>query len=977
MANDYKETIHLPTTEFPMKANLANREPQMLTHWQESQLYQQIRHARAGAEKFILHDGPPYANGNIHLGHAINKILKDIIIKSKSMSGFDAPYVPGWDCHGLPIELNVEKKIGKCGQKVDAATFRQACRDYASSQIALQKESFQRLGVFGEWGKPYETMNFHYEANIVRSLSQVIANGYLHRGFKPVYWCLDCQSALAEAEVEYQDKTSDALYVAFEIIAADREKIFSLFEQTDKEHPLPIYLPIWTTTPWTLPANEAVTLHPEAEYTLAKTPTAYFLIAKDRLHACSEKFLAEATAYDLSKSGKDFEHIELQHPFLSKQVPIIVGNHVTMDAGTGAVHTAPAHGLDDFQIGLKYHLLVDNPVLASGCFRDDTPHVAGLYVSKANPVIIELLEKNNKLLHHEKIQHSYPHCWRHKTPLIFRATPQWFIRMDRATERNDDTTTDEHWAHEGGRPAKDATLREQMLAQIDQVEWLPDWGKARIQNMVTSSPDWCISRQRAWGVPITLFIHKNNGRLHPKTLELLEQVALRIEQKGADAWFDLTAEELLGTDAHDYDKVTDVLDVWFDSGVSHYAVLNSHEWPNLRFPADLYLEGSDQHRGWFQSSLKTSVAMQGAAPFKTVLTHGFAVDAQGRKMSKSIGNVIPPEKVVTTLGADILRLWVASTDYRSEMTVSDEILKRAADAYRRIRNTARYLLSNINDFDPEKHLVAGENFLALDAWIIEQTQCLQEKIRNHYDNYEFHLIYHDIHNFCVNQLGSLYLDVIKDRQYTGKKHGLARTSAQSAMYHVLNALVRWLAPILSFTAEEIWSYIPKHAAESIFLTTWYEDFPNAALLTEAQKNISAADWQLLLQLRTVVNKELEQARNQGLIGAGLEADILIYDPKEIFTAIANQLGGELKFFLITSKTHVSNSPIPENLTCHEMTLDQQIAPVAIAVTPIPETMKCLRCWHRNDSVGRDFIHPKLCIRCIGNAFGKGETRKFF
>jgi len=965
---DYKSTIHLPVTNFPMKANLASREPEMLAHWQASKLYERLRHLRADAEQFVLHDGPPYANGNIHIGHAVNKIIKDIIVKSKSMSGFNAAYVPGWDCHGLPIELNVEKKIGKPGHKVDAKTFRQACRDYATSQIALQKTSFQRLGVLGDWQRPYETMQFAYEAEIVRSLGKILRNGYVHKGFRPIYWCLDCGSALAEAEVEYQDKTSDAIYVAFEVVAKDRQKILSAFAEQDEDPVRPIWVPIWTTTPWTLPANEAVCLHPEEAYVLVQTKQNYFLINKNLVRSCLEKFALadEAKIANQTLSGKTFSGIALTHPYLTdKQVPIIVGEHVTTDTGTGAVHTAPAHGVEDFQVGTIYHLPVENPVLANGCFQDNTPHLAGVHVHKANAMVIDLLKAQKKLLHHEKIEHSFPHCWRHKTPLIFRATPQWFIRMDQTkTASNGDSDADP--------VTTEQTLRKKVLAQIDQVTWLPDWGKARIQGMVLASPDWCISRQRAWGVPITFFVHKQSGQIHPNMATLLERIAEQIAQQGVEAWFDLNPQQWLGDEANDYEKITDVLDVWFDAGVSHAAVLSSGIWPELHFPADLYFEGSDQHRGWFQSALRTSVAMRGVAPFKTVLTHGFTVDAQGRKMSKSLGNVIEPEKIVSSLGADILRLWVASTDYRNEMSVSDDVLKRAADAYRRIRNTARYLLSSLHQFDPKKDCLPGSQWIALDTWIVKQSQILQEKIRKHYDQYEFHLIYHEIHNFCVNQLGSLYLDIIKDRQYTGKEKSIARQSAQTAMMHVLQALVRWLAPILSFTAEEIWHYMPNIKEDSVFLTTWYEDFP-----THSEQNISEQVWQNLFALRTAVNKELEAARSSGLIGAGLEAKVIIYDPSNALQSIVSLFGEELKFFFITSGVEVRACALPEALMPYEISCDQSNIPIAVEVAPLAEDIKCVRCWHRCDSVGSNKEHPELCTRCVSNAFGAGESRQFF
>jgi isoleucyl-tRNA synthetase len=966
--NDYKPTIHLPETSFAMKANLAQREPLMLKNWEEKKLYQKIRELRKGAPKYILHDGPPYANGNIHIGHALNKTLKDIIVKSKSLSGFDAPFVPGWDCHGLPIELNVEKKFGKPGHKISEKEFRQACRSYAQSQVDIQRASFKRLGVFADWDHPYLTMDYRFEANIVRSLGKILQNGYVQKGFKPVHWCLDCGSALAEAEVEYQDKTSSAIDVAFEVanvpgfIEQVNQKLLGVKLKPEQLTGVTsILIPIWTTTPWTLPANEAVALHPEISYglKLLEDKKTLLIVAEDLWDAVSTRYALQNYTNVFEVPGAALADIKLQHPFLDKQVSVILGEHVTTDAGTGAVHTAPAHGQEDFAVGQKYQLPVDNPVLGNGCFKESVPFVGGKHVHKANDEIIQLLEARKKLLHHAKMQHSYPHCWRHKTPLIFRATPQWFISMDSR-----------------GADKSKTNLREQALTQINNVSWIPDWGQARIHGMVEGRPDWCVSRQRTWGVPITLFIHKETGELHPHMPALLEKVAQKVAMKGVDAWFELQAEELLGEEASHYEKVNDTLDVWFDSGVTHYAVLESGEWPDLQFPADLYLEGSDQHRGWFQSSLLSSVAMRGAAPYKTVLTHGFTVDAQGRKMSKSIGNVIEPEKVVSNLGADILRLWVASTDYQNEQAVSDEILKRMADAYRRIRNTARYLLSNLNDFDPSKDMLPAEQWLALDAWIVEQAMALQTNILKHYEAFEFHQIYHEVHNFCVNQLGALYLDIIKDRQYTGKKEGVPRRSAQSAMMHILEALTRWLAPILSFTAEEIWQHMPGKRSESVFLEKWYDAFPASSALTRAQKGLTADDWQILLSLRTIVNKELENARNAGLIGAGLEAKVEIFDPKGVLSELVEKMSDELAFLLITSAAEVQAQAIPEDLSVHELIAGAETQPLAVKVIPLDESMKCVRCWHREDSVGQHAEHPEICGRCVSNIAGDGEKRLF-
>ncbi|MGZ8097130.1 MAG: isoleucine--tRNA ligase, partial [Methylosarcina sp.] len=726
MTMDYKKTLNLPNTSFPMKGNLAQREPERLKKWNEAGLYKKIREAFAGRPKFILHDGPPYANGEIHIGHAVNKVLKDFIIKSKTLSGFDAPYVPGWDCHGLPIELQVEKKIGKAGMQVSAETFRKACRDYAAKQVNLQKEAFIRLGVLGEWDHPYLTMDFAFEADIVRALGKIAAKGHITQGAKPVHWCTDCGSALAEAEVEYEDKHSPAIDVRFQVV--DEDKFMAgchHIEGHEGEGPLSVV--IWTTTPWTLPANQGVALNPDLDYAIVQCEKEGH---KERL-VIAEALLKDAMLrYDIDHyhviaycKGAALEHQLLRHPFYSRSVPIILGDHVTTESGTGAVHTAPGHGQDDYVVGLKYGLPVDNPVGADGVFLPNTELFAGEHVFKANEHVLEVLEANGKLLHHRAILHSYPHCWRHKTPIIFRATSQWFISMDKNG------------------------LREQALNEVKRVAWIPEWGQARIESMIIGRPDWCISRQRTWGVPITFFIHKKTGEPHPRTIELIEQIARRIEEKGIEAWFALDASELLGDEAANYEKLNDTLDVWFDSGVTHACVLDKRE--QLKFPADLYLEGSDQHRGWFQSSLLASTAMNGVAPYRAVLTHGFTVDAEGKKMSKSKGNVVAPQSVMKDLGADVLRLWVASTDYRGEMAVSNEILNRTSDGYRRLRNTARFLLSNLADFDPAHHLVDSKNLLALDRWVMDRAYTLQEEVKAAYESYQFQTIYQKVHQFCV------------------------------------------------------------------------------------------------------------------------------------------------------------------------------------------------------------------------------------
>ena len=937
---DYKNTLNLPKTDFPMKANLAQREPAMLASWRSSDIYHKIRENKKGQPQFILHDGPPYANGDIHIGHAVNKILKDIIVKAQTLSGFDAPYVPGWDCHGLPIELMVEKKIGKAGHKVNAKTFRDACREYANKQVNSQREDFQRLGVLGDWDKPYLTMDFHTEANIVRALGKMIDAGHLIKGYKPVHWCIDCGSALAEAEVEYEDKTSPAIDVLFPV--ADEKSFWEKTGATKKKTEGQLAIVIWTTTPWTLPANQAVAIHPDFEYQLIHCETESeklnLVLASDLATSVLERCGIEKRELIATFKGETLEGLNLQHPFYDREVPVILGKHVTMDTGTGAVHTAPGHGIDDYVVGTKYGLDVYNPVGGNGCFLPDTELFAGEHVFKANDLVIEVLKEKGNLLHAEKMQHSYPHCWRHKTPIIFRATPQWFISMD-----------NQH-------------LRENALRAINNVQWLPAWGQQRIHGMVADRPDWCISRQRTWGVPITVFINKNTGELHPETLRLIEEVAKHIEQSGIDAWFELDAKSMLGNEADIYDKVMDTLDVWFDSGVTHFAVLDADE--RLHSPADLYLEGSDQHRGWFQSSLLTSVGIKNEAPYKTVLTHGFTVDARGMKMSKSKGNVVAPQQVMKTLGADILRLWVAATDYRNEMSVSDEILKRMADAYRRLRNTARYLLSNLDGFNPETDCVVFDDMLALDQWAVYETARLQNEIINAYSDYQFHLIYQKLHRFSVVEMSGFFLDITKDRQYTTQANSLPRRSAQTAVYHVVEALARWFAPVLSFTAEEIWKYLPGERGESVFLEEWYKDLPDPDKLGNQFDY-----WDRIIEVRDEVSKVLEKLRVADAIGSSLDAEVDIYCTKEHAVSL-NKVKDELRFVLITSYARV-----------HEVTekpddcVTTDIDGVWIKAAP-SAYKKCIRCWHHREDVGVNNEHPDICSRCISNIEGDGEQRLF-
>ncbi|RRQ21326.1 isoleucine--tRNA ligase [Thiohalobacter thiocyanaticus] len=946
---DYKHTLNLPETAFPMRGNLANREPEMLRHWEEIGLYSMIREASAGRPKFILHDGPPYANGEIHIGHAVNKVLKDIIVKSRTLSGYDAPYVPGWDCHGLPIELNVEKKVGKAGGKVDARTFRQACRDYALKQVEKQKGDFIRLGVFGDWDHPYLTLDYRFEADIIRSLGRIAANGHLTRGFKPVHWCTDCGSALAEAEVEYEDKDSPAIDVRFGVL--DDETLMARCRHVEgHEGKGPLSVVIWTTTPWTLPANRAVAVHPELEYAVVQCQTD---LGQERLVLAEELIQDALGRYGVADykvvaycRGSDLEGLKLAHPFYDREVPVITGEHVTTEAGTGAVHTAPGHGQDDYVVGRRFNIPVDNPVGPDGRFLPDTELFAGQHVFAANAEVIEVLKARGALVHDEKLRHSYPHCWRHKTPIIFRATPQWFISME------------------------EQGLRAQALTEIGRVQWMPDWGRARIEGMVGNRPDWCVSRQRTWGVPIALFAHKQTGEPHPDTPRLIEEVALRVERGGIDAWFDLDAADLLGDDADDYVKVTDTLDVWFDSGVTHACVLDRRE--QLARPADLYLEGSDQHRGWFQSSLLTSVAMTGAAPYRSVLTHGFTVDARGQKMSKSKGNVVAPQKVVNTLGADILRLWVAATDYRGEMSVSDEILKRTADAYRRLRNTARFLLGNLTGFDPMEHALAPEQMLMLDRWAVERARLLQQELIRAYEKYEFHQIYQKVHNFCSVDMGGFYLDVIKDRQYTTQADSRARRSAQTAMYFIIETLTRWLAPILSYTAEEIWRLIPGEREPSVFLETWFE-LPEMFLATEAESKDFGMDfWAQVMEVRMAVSRELERLRVAGGIGASLDAEVDLYCGREIQDRLA-RLEDELRFVLLTSYARVHPVIQPPETGEHVTLAGGDELWVVVSPSDHP---KCARCWHHREDVGANAEHPELCGRCVDNVAGAGESRRF-
>ena len=938
-APDYKATLNLPQTEFPMQASLAAREPQALARWEAEGLYAQIQAATAvRAKKYWFVDGPPYANGDIHIGHAVNKVLKDIAVKAARLDGCDAPFVPGWDCHGLPIELQVEKKFGKVGEKLDAAAFRAKCREYAAEQVVRQRVDFKRLGILADWDRPYLTMRPTFEAEQLRVLARIVDNGHVVRGFKPVHWCLECGSALAEAEVEYQDKTSTTVDVAFPV--TDPAAAAALFG-VDAAALESIALVAWTTTPWSLPGNQAMSVHPDLPYVLARFDgLGVFVVAEGLLAAIAARWgTSQAQPLGHAVPGSALTSLQLLPPFASTPVPVLTGSHVTLEAGTGLVHTAPAHGMDDFTVCRAHGIAVHNPVGSDGRYRAEVEVVGGVHLRKAEAPIVEHLRATGRLAHLAPITHSYPHCWRHKTPLVTLATPQWFVSMDAAG------------------------LRSTSVQAIRDTRWIPAWGEERIHGMVADRPDWCISRQRTWGVPLALLIHRQSHDKHPRTGELLRKIADAVEAGGLEAWFgSIVADWLDPGEADDYVKCTDTLDVWFDSGSVHQASFVSMnpaalDADGLAPQADLYLEGSDQHRGWFQSSLLTSVAMRGRSPYKAVLTHGFTVDEQGRKMSKSIGNVVAPQAVTKTLGADVLRLWVSSADYSGEIAISDNLLKRVADAYRRIRNTVRFLLSNLHDYTPEADAVAVDQLLAVDRWALSQAAALQTQIAEAYAASEFHRVYQLLHNYCVVDLGGLYLDILKDRLYTLPAKSLARRSAQTAMAHIADALTRWIAPILSFTADEIWPLLPGRREGSVFTQQWHA-FP-----------ILPADpfekqWPLLLVVRDEVKKRLEEVRATGSIGSGLDAEVTITTDGELMDTLA-AFGDELRFWFITSSTKLVNSKAHGHLM--------------IDVSPL-EAGKCARCWHRRSDVGEHAAHPALCGRCVENVDGanggEGERREF-
>jgi len=954
MSQDYKNTINLPQTDFPMRGDLPKREPGWLAHWEKVGRYQQIQAKTAHRDRvFVLHDGPPYANGVIHLGHAVNKVLKDVVVKSKLLAGNRSPYVPGWDCHGLPIEIAIEKKFGKVGDKLDAVAYRQKCREYALEQIDLQRVDFKRLGVLGDWEHPYRTLDAKYEADMLRALARIVSNGHVVRGAKPVYWCFDCGSALAEAEIEYADKTSPAVDVAY--AAIEPKSLAAKFGVASED--AIVAVPIWTTTPWTLPSSQAVALGPEIPYVLVEGPAVdgrrLLLVLAEAL---AEKALARYGVSDVRVLGRIqgavLENELLHHPFYDRKLPVVLGEHVSDEDGTGAVHTSPDHGAEDFAVGQGYGIGPLNYVDGRGVYRADVPPfgslvLAGQHIWKANDLIVEALRGTGMLLASAKLTHSYPHCWRHKaSPVIFRATPQWFISMEQAD------------------------LRRTALDSIKQVRWIPGWGEERISGMIAGRPDWCISRQRTWGVPIALFVDKATHEPHPRSVELLEEVARRVEVGGIDAWFALDAHDLLGHEADRYEKVTDVLDVWFDSGVSHFAVVGARPELQAGGASDykvMYLEGSDQHRGWFHSSLLTSAAIHGRAPYEEVLTHGFTVDAQGRKMSKSLGNGIEPQDIMKTMGADILRLWICSTDYRNEMSLSDEILKRVADTYRRIRNTARFLLGNLEGFDSKQHLLPVADCLPLDQWAIQACVDTQQAVVAAYDRYDFPEVVQRVQNYCTNELGALYLDITKDRLYTMPTASTGRRSAQSAMYHILESLVRWLAPMTSFTAEEIWASMPGERSESVLFETWYEGLEGLQA-TPGQRRY----WTDLLAIRESASRVLEGMRKAGDIGASLEAQVDVF-LDDALLARYTPAAGELRFVFITSE--LTLAPLTAK-PAHAVKVELAEGEAWLTAS-VRTASKCIRCWHLRDDVGVHSDHPEICGRCVENVTGSGEVRQWF
>ncbi|HEX5093376.1 MAG TPA: isoleucine--tRNA ligase [Burkholderiales bacterium] len=924
---DYKKTLNLPDTPFPMRGDLARREPQRVGQWQDQGVYRRLREVSRGRPKFVLHDGPPYANGDIHIGTAVNKILKDIVVKSKSLAGFDAPYVPGWDCHGMPIEVQIEKQYGK---NLPTEETLRRCRAYATEQIERQKADFRRLGVLGEWDNPYLTMAPRNEADEIRVLGALLERGYVYRGLKPVNWCFDCGSALAEAEVEYEDRKDPAIDVGFPVAQPEAlAKAFGLPRLPDK----PGFAVIWTTTPWTLPANQALNVHPEFTYHLVDAGKVLLVLAAELQEACLARYGLQGRTLG-SCQGRALEGIRFRHPFYDREVPVYLGEYVTLDTGTGVVHSAPAYGVEDFDSCRRYGMKDEDiltPVMGDGKFASSLPLFGGLSIWDATGPILKTLEERGVLFAKQSYVHSYMHCWRHKTPVILRATTQWFAGMDAVP------------GFGGRKPAE--TLRKTALRGVEATQFFPSWGQARLHGMIANRPDWTLSRQRQWGTPMPFFLHRETGQPHPRTLELIEEVAQRVENGGIEAWHTLKAEALLGADAARYEKGRDTLDVWFDSGSTHQTVLRgSHA--ALGFPADLYLEGSDQHRGWFHSSLLVSCMMNGVPPYRSLLTHGFVVDGEGRKMSKSKGNTVSPQEVANTLGAEILRLWVASTDYSGELSISNEILKRVVESYRRIRNTLRFLLANTSDFDVATQAVPLNQMAEIDRYALAMTARMQAQVAEDYARYQFHLVAQKLQAFCADDLGAFYLDVLKDRLYTCGAGSPARRSAQTALWHVTNALVRLMAPILSFTAEELWAVFGGKPDDSVFFQTMH------ALPQPEGAEALLARWDRLRELRVPVQKEIEALRAAGKVGASLQAEVTVHASGADFELLSG-LGEALKFVLITSAAGVRRA---------EGELRVEVTPSAHA--------KCDRCWHYR----ADVDEAGLCGRCRSNLDGPGEPR---
>ena len=948
---DYRATLNLPDTPFPMRGDLPKREPGWVKAWQDEGRYQRLREARCGAPKFILHDGPPYANGQIHMGHAVNKVLKDMVVKARQLAGFDAQYVPGWDCHGLPIENAIEKKHGR---KLSRDDMQAKSRAYATEQIAQQSADFQRLGVLGDWERPYRTMDFANEAGEIRAFKRVIERGFVYRGLKPVYWCFDCGSSLAEFEIEYADKGSQTLDVAF--LCAEPARLAAAFGLPALAKDA--FAVIWTTTAWTLPANQALNLNPALDYALVDTERGLLILAAPLVDKCLARYGISgqvlATALGEKLGGINFHHpLALADAGYDRLSPVYLADYATADDGTGLVHSSPAYGVDDFNSCRAHGMRTDdilNPVQGHGSYAADLPLFGGQNIWKAVPVIIEALRSTGRLLASESISHSYPHCWRHKTPVIYRAAAQWFVRMDEANGSNAGVFT---------KDKAPQTLRQMALEAIEHTRFYPENGQARLRDMITNRPDWCISRQRSWGVPLPFFLHKDTGDLHPRTMEILDQAAAIVEAGGIEAWSRATVDEILGTeDAPHYSKSSDILEVWFDSGSTFWHVLRgTHveavpgDASNLGHhdvgpEADLYLEGHDQHRGWFHSSLLLACAIYGRAPYRGLLTHGFTVDSQGHKMSKSLGNGIEPQVVSQKLGADIIRLWVAASDYSGDIAGDDKILARVVDGYRRIRNTLRFLLANISDFDPATDSVSPEQLLEIDHHALARASALQNEILAHFEIYEFHPVVAKLQVYCSEDLGAFYLDVLKDRLYTSAPKSVARRSAQTALWHITQAMLRWMAPFLSFTAEEAWGVFAPGLGSIFTQTYWPMVTPDAALL---------AKWQAIRELREAVNKAIEAVRSAGGLGSSLQATVVLTAPPEAYALLAS-LGEGLKFVCITSAVTL-------------------VAGDALAISVTPSTApKCERCWHYRDDVGVAAAYPTICGRCTSNLYGDGEVR---